>query len=138
MIRVAKQIFKKLNKRYLIIGLSVYLIEILTIVVAQKLGASGVVAVGLSFWIGLVIAFCFQKVVVFNNKRLHHRILAPQILAFLVLVLFNFCFTILVTKLLSPPIPAVFSRTIALAISTFWNYYLYKSHIFSVKDSNRG
>jgi putative flippase GtrA len=126
-----KQLFKRLNKRYLVIGVSIYILELVIIVVAQSLGASGVVAVGLSFWVGLVVAFVLQKIIGFSDKRLRHTVLIPQVLAFSLLVLFNFGFTLLVTKLLSPPLPAVISRTIALGLSTVWNYYLYKQHIFS-------
>lgn len=136
---------KKLNliiwhpsRRYIIIGLSVYLFELLVIVVAQQLGANAVLAVGISFWLGLVVSFILQKIVTFNDKRLHHRILIPQIIAFSLLVLFNFCFTLLITKLLSPPIPAVISRTIALGITIIWNFYLYKTHIFRIPEESPG
>jgi putative flippase GtrA len=124
-------IFWHPSRRYLIIGVSIYLFELLVIVVAQSLGASAVLAVGISFWLGLIISFILQKIVTFKDKRMHHKILIPQIAAFSALVLFNFCFTLLVTKLLSPTVPAVASRTIALAITTMWNFYLYKRHIFS-------
>ena len=123
------------GRRYLIIGVSVYALELVLIVVAQALGASAVVAVALSFWIGLVVSFILQKVVTFGDKRVHHRILIPQIIAFCLLVAFNFGFTILVTRLLSKTVPAVFTRTIALGITTIWNFYLYKTRIFKV-DGN--
>ncbi|MGD0284364.1 MAG: GtrA family protein [Candidatus Saccharimonadales bacterium] len=123
-------LFERIGQRYIIIGVSVYLFEVLTIVVAQKLGASAVIAVGLSFWLGLILSFILQKIVTFHDRELHHRILIPQILVFSILVLFNFGFTLLVTKLLSPPVPAVIARTIALAITTIWNFYIYKRHIF--------
>lgn len=125
--------FKKLSpelKRYLIIGISVYLFELVVIVVAQTAGASAVVAVGLSFWLGLIASFLLQKLVAFGDKRLHRQILIPQVLAFSLLVLFNFGFTILVTKLLVSFIPAVLTRTLALGITTLWNFYLYKKRIF--------
>ena len=121
--------------RYLIIGGSIYVLELLVIVVAQKLGASAVVAVGLSFWIGLIVSFVLQKVVTFGDRRVHHKVLLPQILAFSALVLFNFAFTILVTKLLTPHVPAVISRTVALGITTIWNFYLYKTRIFLKPDA---
>jgi putative flippase GtrA len=127
----------KLNKllstrggRYLFIGGSVYLLELVVIVVAQWLGASAILAVGLSFWIGLLISFGLQKIITFGDKRLHHRVLIPQIIAYCLLVAFNFGFTILVTKLLVSVIPAVATRTLALAITTIWNFYLYKTRIF--------
>ena len=122
-------------RRYLVVGVSVYLLELLVIVIAQQLGASSVVAVGVSFWIGLVVSFGLQKFFTFKDKRTHHRILIPQFLAGVALVLFNFGFTLLVTKLLSDVVPAVVARTIALGITTIWNFYLYKTRIFRSEES---
>lgn len=128
-------LLEKPRYRYLIVGGSVYLLELVVIVAAQRLGASAVWAVGLSFWIGLVVSFALQKLVTFGDKRLHHRVLLPQIIAFSLLVLFNFGFTLLVTKLLSPALPAVVTRTLALGITTVWNFYLYKTRIFKISDN---
>lgn len=120
--------------RYLVIGGSVYVLELLIIVVAQKMGASALVAVGLSFWIGLVTSFILTKFVTFGDKRTHHRILIPQIVAVSLLVLFNFGFTLLVTELLKNILPPTITRTIALGITTLWNFYLYKTRIFKTDD----
>ena len=116
--------------RYLLIGGSVYLLELLTILIAQRAGASDVVAVGISFWLGLSISFVLTKLVTFRDKRMHARVLLPQITAFALLVLFNFGFTILVVKFLSSSVPPTVSRSLALAITTIWNFYLYKTRIF--------
>lgn len=116
--------------RYLVIGVSVYLFELIVIVVAQGLGASPILAVALSFWLGLSVSFFLQKLVTFSDKRMHHRILIPQLIAVCMLVLFNFGFTVLVTKLLSDIVPAVITRTLALGITTIWNFYLYRTRIF--------
>lgn len=116
--------------RYLLIGGLVFLFELLVIVVAQQLGASSLVAVGLSFWLGLIVSFILTKFVTFGDKRTHHRVLVPQIVAVSLLVLFNFGFTLLVTELLSELLPPTITRTLALGITTFWNFYLYKTRIF--------
>jgi putative flippase GtrA len=126
----AQALLQKPGHRYLVVGGSVYVLELVVIVVAQRLGASAVLAVGLSFWIGLVVSFVLQKLVTFGDKRLHHRVLLPQVIAFSLLVLFNFGFTILVTKLLYHELPAVVTRTLALGITTIWNFYLYRTRIF--------
>lgn len=117
--------------RYLIFGGSVYGLELIVIVIAQQLGASSVLAVGISFWVGLVVSFLLQKLVTFGDRRMARKILTVQIIAFSLLVLFNFGFTLLVTRLLSPPVPAVIVRTLALATTTIWNFYLYKTRIFN-------
>jgi putative flippase GtrA len=122
-------------RNYLIVGVSVYIFELIIILVAVTAGASSVVAVGLSFWLGLIVSFVLQKFVTFGDKRTHHKILIPQLAAVTVLVLFNFGFTLLVTKLLAPPLPAVLTRTLALGITTLWNFYLYKTRIFKTDEN---
>jgi putative flippase GtrA len=130
-----KKILSTPLRRYIFVGGSVYLLELAVIVAAQNLGASAVLAVGLSFWIGLAVSFGLQKVVTFGDKRRHRKILIPQIIAYGLLVLFNFGFTLLVTKLLADAMPAVASRTLALGITTIWNFYLYKARIFKTDDN---
>jgi putative flippase GtrA len=120
--------------RYLIIGGSVYVFELVVIFIAQRAGASSIIAVGLSFWMGLIVSFILTKFVTFGDKRTHHRILIPQMIAVTLLVLFNFGFTLLVTKLLQSVLPAVATRTLALGITTFWNFYLYKTRIFKTDE----
>jgi len=130
----AKALLDRPFGRYLIIGGSVYLFELIVIFMAQHAGSSAVVAVGLSFWLGLIVSFLLTKFVTFRDKRTHHKVLIPQILAVSLLVVFNFGFTLLVTKLLSDELPAVICRTIALGITTIWNFYLYRTRIFKTDD----
>jgi putative flippase GtrA len=120
--------------RYLVIGVSVYVFELLVIYVAQAAGANAVVAIGLSFWLGLMVSFLLQKLVTFRDHRMHHRVVLAQLLAVVGLVMFNFGFTIAVAKLLSNMVPAVVSRTLALGVTTIWNFYLYKTRIFKQSD----
>jgi putative flippase GtrA len=117
-------------RRYLFIGVSVYAFELLVIIAAQHLGAAPTLAVGLSFGLGTAVSFGLQKIVTFGDKRLHHKILIPQIVATGLLLAFNFGFTVLLAKLLSPPLPATVVRTLALGTTTIWNFYLYRTHIF--------
>src|SRR4051812_26507086 len=110
--------------RYIIIGVSIYVFELGIILIAQNMGASAIIAVGISFWLGLIASFSLQKFLTFKDKRTHHRILLPQILAVLLLVLFNFSLTLLAAKLLADLLPAIVIRTLALAATTIWNFYL--------------
>lgn len=122
--------------RYLLVGGSVYVLELIVIVLAQAGGASAVVAVAIAFWIGLVISFLLQKFVTFSDKRTHHKVVAAQVVAVSLLVIWNFGFTILVTELLKNVVPPVVTRTLALAITTIWNFYLYKTHIFVTPEQD--
>ncbi|SRR6266540_2303908 len=129
-----RSVLKRSFGRYVVVGLSVYLFELLVIFVSQRLGASPLVAVSLGFWVGLVTSFTLQKFVTFNDSRTHHRILLPQVAAVTLLVLFNFGFTVGVTKLLAAVLPVVVIRTLTLGITTIWNFYLYKTRIFRLGE----
>ena len=132
--RVFTVVASKPSHRYVLIGGSVYVFEILMIVLAQHLGASAVVAVGVSFWLGLMVSFVLQKLVTFSDRRMHRRVLLPQVVAFSALVLFNFGFTLLLTKLFEHVLPTVVTRTLAVGITTLWNFYLYRTRIFKSAD----
>ncbi len=125
-----RALLRRPGYRYLIIGGSVYVFELLVIVAAQALGASAVWAVAISFCLGTLVSFFLQKLVTFGDKRMHHRVLIPQMIATAVLILWNLGFSVLLTKLLQHHWPAVVTRTLALSITTMWNFYLYKTRIF--------
>jgi putative flippase GtrA len=118
--------------RYVVVGGTTYVIELAVIVLSQHLGASAVKSVIISFFVGLVISYTLQKLVTFGDKRTHHKVVLPQIATFTALVLFNLGFTIVVTRLLEHVMPVVAIRTLAIGITTLWNYYLYKTRIFRV------
>jgi putative flippase GtrA len=124
------ELLRRPGMRYLVVGGSVYVLELIVIIVAQRLGATAVQAVGLSFLVGLVASFLLQKLFTFGDQRMHHKVIIPQIVAAVLLVLFNLGFTLLLTKLLQAVIPAVVTRTLALATTSIWNFYLYKTKIF--------
>lgn len=117
-------------KRYLAVGISVYIFELVVILLAQTLGATPVGAVALSFWSGLIISFLLQKFFTFGDRRTHYKVVAGQLFAFSLLVLFNFGFTVEMTHLFAAYLPAVIIRSLALAITTIWNFYLYKTKVF--------
>jgi putative flippase GtrA len=122
--------------RYLVVGVSVYLFEMLVIPLSQWLGASPLLAVTISFWLGIGLSFTLQKLITFEDRRMHHRVLVPQMLTYGMLVLFNFGFTLLLTHLLTDLLPTVVIRTLALGITTVWNFYLYKTRIFKNPDNS--
>lgn len=134
-----KQRLTKLLKRpfvrYLIVGGGVYALELGVIIVGQRAGLSAIMAVALAFWVGLVVSFVLQKFVTFSDHRTHHKIVLKQLLAVSLLVVWNFLFTVGMTKLLADHAPATVIRTVALLITTLWNFYLYKTNIFRGPDN---
>jgi len=120
--------------RYLVIGGGVYVFELVVIVIAQALGANAPLAVAIGYVLGTSLSFILQKFVTFGDKRTHHKILIPQIIATLVLVLWNMGFSVALAAILNGIVPAVITRTVALAITTIWNFYIYKTRIFKNDD----
>jgi len=129
-VKQLRELLQKPGYRYLIVGGGVYLFELAVIVDAQSLGASAVWAVAIAYCLGTAVSFFLQKLVTFGDKRMHHKILIPQMIATALLIVWNLAFSVLVTKLLQPHLLPVVTRTIALAITTLWNFYLYKTRIF--------
>ena len=124
------QLLQRPFVRYLIVGGGVYLLELGVILVAEGAGWSPVLAVAMAFWVGLVVSFTLQKFVTFRDQRTQHAIILKQLLAVVALVVWNFVFTIGITALLADLLPATITRTIALLITTLWNFYLYRTSIF--------
>lgn len=123
--------------KYLIVGVSVYLLELIVIASLQYAGLSATAAVAIGFIIGTTVSFLLQKFVTFGDKRIQRRIVASQVLATGLLIVWNFGFTVLLTALFDDFVPAVIIRTVALGITTIWNYYLYKTHIFTVETDGK-
>lgn len=123
-------LLQKPGVRYLLIGGSVYVLELAIIWAAQSVGLSAVAAVAVAFVIGTLVSFALQKLVTFGDKRKKAQIVGVQLAATIGLVIFNFGFTVLCTALLQKHLPAVAIRTGALLITTFWNFYLYRTRIF--------
>lgn len=116
--------------RYLLVGFTVYIFEICIIIAMEAWGASAAWAVATSFCLGTLVSFFLQKFVTFGDKRMQRKILLPQIIATALLILWNLAFSVLLTSLLNEALPATLTRTIALGITTVWNFYLYKTRIF--------
>ncbi len=125
-----KHLLAKPGVRYLLVGGSVYVLELAIIWAAQKAGLSAVAAVAVAFIVGTLVSFALQKLVTFGDKRKKARIVGVQLAATIGLVIFNFGFTVLCTALLQKHLPAVVIRTGALLITTIWNFYLYRTRIF--------
>lgn len=123
-------LLKRPGIRYLLVGGSVYVFELAIIIGLQAADFSAVQAVAVAFVIGTLVSFLLQKLVTFSDKRMHHKIVGAQLAATIALVAFNFGFTVAFTSALQNVLPAAVLRTIALALCTLWNFYLYKTRIF--------
>jgi putative flippase GtrA len=91
------------------------------------------IAASASFWAGLLFSFAMQKFVAFQDFQKEIKAISRQIAWYGVLVGFNYTLTVIIVSLF-PGKEIIFSRTLAVAITTTWNFLFYKRIIFRNKD----
>jgi putative flippase GtrA len=116
--------------RYILVGGTAYIIEISFIYFLIYLGIHEIIAVAVGFWVGFIVAFFLQKIFAFRNKAKSIKHVAKQTILYSILVAVNYIFTLLTVSLLSPVVGLLIARTIALLVTTIWNYFIYKELIF--------
>jgi len=118
------------STRYLLAGGVSYFIEISALYAFVIFAnTSTITATAISFWIGLIVSFLIQKTYTFKNRSTTKKETSRQIVLYCMLVAFNYVFTILFVYVLHEYEVGVI-RTIALIITTLWNFYIYKRFIF--------
>lgn len=129
--RLIRQVKTSTLLRYIIVGGTSYAIELsVLLLLVHVLHFNTTLAVSIGFWLGLVISFLLQKFLAFKNTDTRARRLTIQTVYYALLVLFNYGFTLLFVHLLEPFIDLSIARTLALIITTAWNYIIYKKVIF--------
>lgn len=131
MLTTFKSLFEKSIIRYIFIGGVSFLIELGVIFSATHLfNTTPLLAVAISFWIGLVVSFILQKVITFQNKEKEPKKLVWQMIAYGILIVVNYTFTLIAVATLENLIGTYVARTLALVITTAWNYIIYQKIIF--------
>lgn len=116
--------------RYVLVGGTSYVIEVSSLLAIYHFGhTSRELATAIAYWIGLLLAFTMQKLVAFQDYRKEIKALSRQGALFALLTLWNYGFTIVVVGLFSSKC-ILLSRTLAQAIFSCWNYFIYKKVIF--------
>jgi putative flippase GtrA len=126
-----KTLSKNKLVRYLFSGGLSYAIELGCLLFLHiVVGLPSVVSIAISFWVGLVVSFLLQKLLTFSDRTKSVKRLAGQSLAYGILVVINYAFTLLFVFALENIIGLVVARTGALVITTVWNFVIYKKIIF--------
>lgn len=123
--QVTKSLLSSKPVRYILIGSFSYAVEFCILIALIKSGLSATASTAISFWVGLVVAFILQKFVAFSNRTVKARELSKQSTIYLLLVVFNYAFTLMFVSVLSDD-RVLITRTIALGITTTWNFFIYK------------
>jgi putative flippase GtrA len=117
--------------RYILVGGSSFVIELSCIYIITQLTHDGMRAVAISFWVGLITAFILQKTIAFQNQSKNPKAILTQIVAYITLVAINYAFTLGFVALMQAILGIYVARTIALIITTGWNFVIYKKIIFN-------
>lgn len=118
--------------RYLMAGAGSYAIELSFLYsIILAFGTSQTTATAIAFWIGLVTSFLLQKLFAFSNKSSSKKGLSKQAFLYVILVIINYIFTVVLVYLFRDYEVAI-TRTIALIITTLWNFFIYKHLIFKL------
>lgn len=125
-----KDFFKRPLLRYLFVGGLTYIVDIAVLVgLHSGLHTQRTVAAGASFWVGLLFSFVLQKFVAFQDYKKEVKAISRQAFWYGVLVAFNYSLTLLIVSLF-PDKDLILSRTVAVAVTSCWNYLFYKRIIF--------
>lgn len=127
---LSSDILKSTLLRYLLVGAISFAIELSAMYLFILLGALDIIAVAIAFWVGLIVSFLFQKIYTFENHTTRVRHLTAQSIGYGSLVIVNYGFTLIFVAIFSPIIGILIARTVALVITTVWNFIIYKKIIF--------
>lgn len=117
--------------RYVLVGVAGVLFELAVIFIAVKVfSASDALAVTASYWLGVVFSFLLQKFFAFENKDVRVTTVGYQTATFVVLLGFNYLFTLVFVHFMSGLLGVYLARMVALVITTGWNFFIYKLIIF--------
>lgn len=115
---------------YIFAGALSFAIELTVLHGALLTTNSRPAAVTIGFIAGLTASFLLQKLLVFKDNQKNRSKTSKQVVAYLSLVALNYTFTLLFVEIVSDFISITIARTIALIITTGWNFIIYKLFIF--------
>jgi putative flippase GtrA len=130
--KISKILGSATFRRYIIVGLTAYVAEIVVIFsLKDYLNLSDTVSVAIAFWIGLVVSFVLQKFATFKNNDTSAFATSSQVVTYALLVIVNYLFTLAFVGLANGLLGVYVARTIALGVTTTWNYFIYKRVVFA-------
>ena len=116
--------------RYLVVGGSTFVIDFsLLFILHGKLGVHLAIATSLAYWISIVYNFFLNRGWTFSARDKSN--LRKHVSSYLVLLAFNYAFTVLFISILSHTINYLIAKAIAVAIQMSWTFVIYKKYIFT-------
>lgn len=126
-----RSIVEKPIVRYVLAGGLSYVIELSFLLFLHGVFSLNVEAsTAIAFWVGLTVSFLLQKTFAFKDYQKNLGAISKQLGAYATLVMVNYVFTLTLVSIL-PSRFVIISRTVALIVTTAWNYHFYNKYIFS-------
>jgi len=115
--------------RYLFVGGTTFVIDIgLLYVLHGKMGIRIGIATSLAYWISIVYNFLLNRTWTFSARDKDD--LRRHLITYLVLLGFNYLFTVIFVSYFSHHINYLLAKVLAVMIQMTWTYYIYKNYIF--------
>ncbi len=119
--------------RYLFVGGSTFVIDFgLLFALHGKAHVNLAIATSLAYWISIAYNFSLNRHWTFSQRDKSD--LRRHLSTYLVLLGFNYLFTVIFIDLVSHHINYLAAKAIAVLISMSWTYFVYKNYIFTGKQ----
>ena len=129
---IYSRLLNKTGFRYLLVGGLAYVVEMAALYGLKIGGLSDVLAVAISFWLGLLFSFFAQKLITFKNTDRTSKGVSKQLGGYMGLVIFNYLFTLAFVGALSSYASVFILRTISIGFISLWNFFIYRRLFRSV------
>jgi putative flippase GtrA len=118
--------------RYLVVGGSTFVIDFgLLFTLHGKGHVNLAIATSLAYWISIAYNFSLNRHWTFSQRDKSD--LRRHLSTYLVLLGFNYLFTVIFVSLASHSLNYLVAKAIAVAIQMTWTYFGYKNYIFTSK-----
>lgn len=115
--------------RYILVGGSTFVLDLgLLIFLKDKAGFGLALATSIAYWTAIIYNFALNRLWTFSMSEREN--LHRHILNYLVLLGFNYLFTVIFVSVVGKHIYFGIAKGLAVIIQTTWTYFVYKNRIF--------
>jgi len=115
--------------RYVFVGGTTFIVDLgLLVFLHKKVGFGLAMATSIAYWVAIAYNFLLNRTWTFSITE--KESLKKHLVNYLLLLGFNYIFTVLFVTVVSRHINFALAKAIAVAIQTTWTYKVYKDYIF--------
>lgn len=119
--------------RYLFVGGSTFILDLgLLILLHEEFNINVPIATSVAYWVSIAYNFSLNRYWTFNNEE--RESLRRHLTAYLLLLGFNYLFTVIFVSLMSQVIYVGLAKILAVPIQMLWTYPCYKRYVFVNKS----